>query len=196
MVLDSDETDMDSIPEYLASASDVEVEDNDDDDDDDDDASDKETTKAAKADGEASGSSSSDDDDDDDDEEERSRKRQRKAEVKDRRTYKKIKKRVADYYAATWHGQSAASIMFEMASQLNKHHNQLLWFALVGLTDQYVHEKIDSEYYAKLALHYRDEVRARARAIALRRDRGLAIQVRIGACGNRSLGTTRSKCSR
>lgn len=51
--------------------------------------------------------------------------------------------------------------MYDMASQVNKHDNDMLWYALVGLTDQLVHERIMWERYVQYYHNFKDEVQER-----------------------------------
>ncbi|KJE88507.1 CDC45-like protein [Capsaspora owczarzaki ATCC 30864] len=53
-----------------------------------------------------------------------------------------------NYYSKTFFGTSVAIQMFMLAESLNKESTELLWWAIVGLTDQFVHERIDSAKYA------------------------------------------------
>ena len=62
------------------------------------------------------------------------------------------------YYELTSFGMPASFIMYELASQLGKTSNELLWLAIVGLTDQHVHERITADDYAQLVALYTDEV--------------------------------------
>lgn len=48
-----------------------------------------------------------------------------------------------DYYRASSYGISAAVLMWHLASDLGKEDNALLWHAIVGLTDQFLHDRID-----------------------------------------------------
>jgi cell division control protein 45 len=44
-------------------------------------------------------------------------------------------------------GLSTAGVLYRMASDMNKSTNLMLWMWIVGLTDQYVHMKIDKNTY-------------------------------------------------
>ena len=50
-----------------------------------------------------------------------------------------------NYYRGTFYSKSTSSLMFEMAYQLNKASKEMLWWRIVGLTEQILHEKIDFE---------------------------------------------------
>ncbi|CAM9761204.1 unnamed protein product, partial [Laminaria digitata] len=71
----------------------------------------------------------------------RKRKRQtaEKALRKARETESTRRQRIRQYYNGASHGSASAVQLFAMAMQLNKDTNDLLWLAIVGLTDQYIH---------------------------------------------------------
>jgi hypothetical protein len=48
--------------------------------------------------------------------------------------------------------------MYELAVQINKSRNDLLWLAIIGVTDHFVEEHLDSGSYQKLLALLRDEV--------------------------------------
>nr|BAH83666.1 cell division cycle 45 [Patiria pectinifera] len=52
-----------------------------------------------------------------------------------------------DYEEFSGYGQSAAMIMYDLAWKMSKDTNDLLWWAIVGLTDQLLSKKIDRETY-------------------------------------------------
>ncbi|GLE06921.1 hypothetical protein PINS_up016663 [Pythium insidiosum] len=64
------------------------------------------------------------------------------------------------YYRGSFNGAPAATIAFELAQQLNASHRDLLWFAIVGLTKQFVLEEIDSDNYNLMIHRFQDEVLA------------------------------------
>ncbi|XP_015272383.1 PREDICTED: cell division control protein 45 homolog [Gekko japonicus] len=47
-----------------------------------------------------------------------------------------------DYEQYEYHGTSSAMMMFDLAWIMSKDLNDMLWWAIVGLTDQWVHDKI------------------------------------------------------
>lgn len=65
------------------------------------------------------------------------------------------------YYGGASHGSSSASLMYLMATQLGKASNELLWLAIVGLTDMYFHERISSERYEAETVQFRLQVKDR-----------------------------------
>lgn len=68
------------------------------------------------------------------------------------------KARLAEYYAGSYFGGSVANAVFQMALDMNKSTNEMLWMAIVGVTDLYVHERMDSTRYTKTALQLHAEV--------------------------------------
>uniref|UniRef100_T1IT13 Cell division control protein 45 homolog n=1 Tax=Strigamia maritima TaxID=126957 RepID=T1IT13_STRMM len=52
-----------------------------------------------------------------------------------------------DYLKYTYYGPSSAVIMFDIAWKLSLDNNELLWWAIIGLTEQYINNKIDSHEY-------------------------------------------------
>uniref|UniRef100_A0A3P9JFC8 CDC45 cell division cycle 45 homolog (S. cerevisiae) n=1 Tax=Oryzias latipes TaxID=8090 RepID=A0A3P9JFC8_ORYLA len=52
-----------------------------------------------------------------------------------------------DYEQYEYHGTSAAMMVFELAWVLTKDTKDMLWWAIVGLTDQWVHDKITHMKY-------------------------------------------------
>ncbi|KAI0831473.1 CDC45-like protein [Trametes gibbosa] len=67
--------------------------------------------------------------------------------------------RLMKYYrSGTWHGQSASGTMYILATVLERVDNDLLWFAILGLTYQYITSRISREDYDKYQRIYHDEV--------------------------------------
>ena len=61
----------------------------------------------------------------------------------DRRRW--LKRLTRRYYSASWHGTAASLLCYSLVTSLNKSSNDLLWLAIVGLTDQLVHERVEYE---------------------------------------------------
>eukprot|EP01134_Creolimax_fragrantissima_P007045 CFRG7045T1 len=67
--------------------------------------------------------------------------------------------KLAHYYdSGSSYGLSTSLIAYQLASQLNRRDNEVLWCAIVGLTDQYVQESIDFPLYITEVQKLRDEV--------------------------------------
>ncbi|KAF8184867.1 CDC45 family [Mycena galopus ATCC 62051] len=62
------------------------------------------------------------------------------------------------YMGGTWHGQSAASTIYVLATVLERVDNELLWLAILGLTFQYTTSRISRDTYDTYHSAYRDEV--------------------------------------
>ncbi|XP_032731789.1 cell division control protein 45 homolog [Lontra canadensis] len=52
-----------------------------------------------------------------------------------------------DYQQYEYHGTSSAMVMFDLAWMMSKDLNDMLWWAIVGLTDQWVQDKITQMKY-------------------------------------------------
>lgn len=52
-----------------------------------------------------------------------------------------------DYTQYSYYGRSSAIILFELAWKLSRDSMELLWWAIVGLTEQLIMEKIESSLY-------------------------------------------------
>jgi hypothetical protein len=72
-----------------------------------------------------------------------------------------LKRLTRRYYASSWHGTSASLLCYSLVQSLNKAANELLWLAIVGLTDQLVHERIEYEKYVGEAQALQAEVTRR-----------------------------------
>uniref|UniRef100_A0AAV1UM09 Cell division control protein 45 n=1 Tax=Peronospora matthiolae TaxID=2874970 RepID=A0AAV1UM09_9STRA len=64
------------------------------------------------------------------------------------------------YYRGSFHGAPAATVAFELAQQVNNSQRDLLWFAIIGLTKQFVLEEIDADNYNLMIARFQDEVLA------------------------------------
>jgi cell division control protein 45 len=61
------------------------------------------------------------------------------------------RRKLREYYSTSSYATSVACLAYEMAAQLDREHPDLLWCAIVGLTDQLVHERIERSAYASQA---------------------------------------------
>jgi cell division control protein 45 len=71
------------------------------------------------------------------------------------------KRKLKEYYHGTWNGMPAASILYAMASQVNRDDNDSLWWAILALTDQWVHGKISRKDYDKVLMEFQQRVQRR-----------------------------------
>jgi cell division control protein 45 len=62
------------------------------------------------------------------------------------------------YYSASWHGTASSLIVYTLVQALNRTCNELLWLSILGLTDQFVHERVEYERYTEQAQLLQDEV--------------------------------------
>ncbi|KAI0273656.1 CDC45-like protein [Gloeopeniophorella convolvens] len=62
------------------------------------------------------------------------------------------------YMSGTWSGQSVAGIVYLLATALERVDNDLLWLAILGLTNQYLRCRISRTEYDKYHSIYYDEV--------------------------------------
>lgn len=98
-----------------------------------------------------------------------------------------------DYYSGSYYGVPASCVAYELAVQLNRAQNDLLWLAIVGVTDHFVHERIPREVYDDLVQRLHDDVMARNAedAAFMLADDGMHVPVgacvRVPACSDRWL---------
>lgn len=68
-------------------------------------------------------------------------------------------RRLGKYYSSgSWHGQSAASTIYILATILERVDNDFLWLAILGLTFQYITSRISRDSYEKYHSIFHDEV--------------------------------------
>ncbi|XJO78859.1 hypothetical protein BDV3_003236 [Batrachochytrium dendrobatidis] len=86
-----------------------------------------------------------------------SSKRARQREKRRRR--REYQRQIAEYYSGgTYHGMAASGLMFALASQLGRSNSDYLWYGIVGLTDQYIQNKVSLVKYIDLVKSYQEEV--------------------------------------
>jgi cell division control protein 45 len=65
---------------------------------------------------------------------------------------------IIDYYnQGAFFANSVSGSVYELAQQLGKTNNELLWLAIVGVTSQYIFERIDTMKYADQLEIFRDD---------------------------------------
>ncbi|KAN0034856.1 hypothetical protein ACTFIV_001389 [Dictyostelium citrinum] len=95
------------------------------------------------------------DEDENTDENERKSRKKNKKEKKSKRKYRKKKKK-SEKLEKTYYGKSAAVSMYSLSTFLNKQNlDDLLWYAVLGLTDQFIHEKITLDSYEQQYKHFK-----------------------------------------
>ena len=65
---------------------------------------------------------------------------------------------IANYYRFNSYSLNSSGVMYNVAKMTHKNDNDMLWFAIVGLTDQFVHDKINRDQYITQILSFQDEV--------------------------------------
>ncbi|KAN0025707.1 hypothetical protein ACTFIU_010301 [Dictyostelium citrinum] len=96
-----------------------------------------------------------DDEDENTDENERKSRKKNKKDKKSKRKYRKKKKK-SEKLEKTYYGKSAAVSMYSLSTFLNKQNlDDLLWYAVLGLTDQFIHEKITLDSYEQQYKHFK-----------------------------------------
>ena len=56
------------------------------------------------------------------------------------RSCRSVRAQMKTYYAASWHGTASAVLAYSLVTELNRATNQMLWYAIAGLTDQLVRD--------------------------------------------------------
>eukprot|EP00049_Salpingoeca_infusionum_P009335 m.155084 g.155084 ORF g.155084 m.155084 type:complete len:573 (-) comp14305_c0_seq4:470-2188(-) len=103
----------------------------------------------------------SDDEEDDDDFDEEG-KRVKVGEQGERLTRKMRQVQrdaiLEDYYAASSFSIAASVLLWNLVCDLNRGSNRLLWFSVLGLTDQFVHNKTSTSLYAEQAVRLQTDL--------------------------------------
>ncbi|KAF1336570.1 Cell division control protein 45, partial [Globisporangium splendens] len=81
-------------------------------------------------------------------------------DISQQQTKRKRREEILRYYRGSYNGAPAATIAFELAQQINSSQRDLLWFAIIGLTKQFVMEEIDADNYNLMIHRFQDEVLA------------------------------------
>ena len=64
----------------------------------------------------------------------------------DRKQMKRQKKLIfQQYYRGTFYSKCTSATAYDLSVQLNKESKEILWWRIIGFTDQVVHQKIDSD---------------------------------------------------
>ena len=74
--------------------------------------------------------------------------------------YRRVRALSKRYYTSSWHGTASSVLAYALVQALNRTCNQLLWYAIAGLTDQLVHERVEHEQYVLEAQALQLEVAA------------------------------------
>ncbi|KAL0592480.1 hypothetical protein ABG067_000044 [Albugo candida] len=76
----------------------------------------------------------------------------------DKAEKRRRREEILQYYRGSYCGAPVATIAFELAQQLNCSHNDLIWYAILGLTKQFLLEQIDMDDYNLLVHFFQDEI--------------------------------------
>ncbi|KAI8920232.1 CDC45 family [Powellomyces hirtus] len=84
----------------------------------------------------------------------------KRARVSSRRRRRREHQRViAEYYAeGAYYGLSVAGMLYALAEQLGRASNDFLWLSLIGLSDQYLHDRVGHRQYLSLVEAAKNEV--------------------------------------
>ena len=66
-----------------------------------------------------------------------------------------------EYYKYQEYGLNSSGIMYLMARLIQKDDNDMLWNAILGLTESFIYEKINRDKYNQCITYYCDEVKRR-----------------------------------
>jgi cell division control protein 45 len=110
-------------------------------------------------DSEDSSPSQSEEEEEDEDESVRPRQRRRTGENSEAAIVKREnRRRILEYYQGSYSAIPSALLVWDMCSQLSKETNDMLWFAIVGFTEQFIHEQIPYNKYTTLVNYLGEEV--------------------------------------
>ncbi|KAI9469765.1 MAG: DNA replication pre-initiation complex subunit Cdc45 [Benjaminiella poitrasii] len=69
-----------------------------------------------------------------------------------------LNRTIANYYGnGSFYTNSVSGMVYELAQQLGKTNNELLWLAIVGVTSQYIFEKMNTSTYAQYLEKFKDD---------------------------------------
>ncbi|KAJ3086943.1 hypothetical protein HK102_012141, partial [Quaeritorhiza haematococci] len=93
--------------------------------------------------------------------ERRRRKREKRYERREqrKRELRECQRIIAEYYAeGTYYGTSVSTLLYNVTCQLGRASNDSLWWAILGVTEQYLHDRLDFETYCLQAELFKEEV--------------------------------------
>ena len=86
------------------------------------------------------------------------REQRREGTMAQRRQRERLRlQQVKAYYNGSSYGCATSVLMYEICNQLNKASNQDLWLSIIGLTDQFLHERVTTGQYGALHSHISNE---------------------------------------
>ena len=81
---------------------------------------------------------------------------EKRAEERKVRQYRRAK--VEAYYSGSFYGKSVAQLVYYIAQQLNKESSSMLWFAILGVTYQYLNSQISKVQYEEAVIEFQREI--------------------------------------
>ncbi|GBG77077.1 hypothetical protein CBR_g23403 [Chara braunii] len=111
----------------------------------------------------------SDEDEDEDEEDEdddefgglrvRGARTRRGQDTVDRQEKRRRQKQRVEYYArGSYYGRPSGCIMYDIAHQLRRNTNELLWLSCVSLTDHFIHERLTHERYQAVTMELEQQI--------------------------------------
>ncbi|EKX54411.1 cell division control protein 45 [Guillardia theta CCMP2712] len=87
-----------------------------------------------------------------DEEDEEKLEKQRKRQVRD-----ECRLAIEDYYKGTSRGLSSAIMMYNLSTTIKRDNNSMLWWAMIGLTEQFMNDMIGRQRYEQEVFVLQDE---------------------------------------
>jgi len=79
-----------------------------------------------------------------------------RAEARKIRRFRKAK--IEAYYSGSFYGKSVAQLMYNIAQQANKENADMLWYAILGVTYQFIHSRISKLQYDDAVIELQREL--------------------------------------
>ena len=71
---------------------------------------------------------------------------------------RKKRRQFRTYYEGSSYGMASSSLMYSLAQQLNKADRELLWLAIIGVTEMFLFDRISHDKYEMVVHELQDEV--------------------------------------
>ncbi len=79
---------------------------------------------------------------------------------RERRVRRARRERIEQYYLGAFHGAPSALVLHRLCQEVNRDNRDTLWFAIVGLTDLLVHQRVEHAHYRAMVEGLEVEVQA------------------------------------
>lgn len=76
------------------------------------------------------------------------------------RARRERRRRIEQYYMGAFHGAPSALVLHRLSQEVNRDSRDTLWLAIVGLTDLFVHQRIEHVHYRQMVEGLEIEVQA------------------------------------